>query len=75
MWKEGCRCGRKPDLGRLQGFNRMGLLTILKKVKQKEKEMRVLLLGLDNAGMFVLSHKIVRTLRRFLISGLQTCVG
>ena len=28
----------------------MGLLTILKKVKQKEKEMRLLMLGLDNAG-------------------------
>lgn len=28
----------------------MGLLTILKKMKQKEKEMRILMLGLDNAG-------------------------
>lgn len=28
----------------------MGLLTILKKVKQKEHEMRLLMLGLDNAG-------------------------
>jgi ADP-ribosylation factor-like protein 2 len=28
----------------------MGLLTILKKIKQKEKEVRVLVLGLDNAG-------------------------
>lgn len=28
----------------------MGLLTILKKVKRKEKEIRILLLGLDNAG-------------------------
>uniref|UniRef100_A0A6A7G8U9 ADP-ribosylation factor-like protein 2 n=1 Tax=Hirondellea gigas TaxID=1518452 RepID=A0A6A7G8U9_9CRUS len=28
----------------------MGFLTILKKVKQKEKEMRILMLGLDNAG-------------------------
>jgi ADP-ribosylation factor-like protein 2 len=28
----------------------MGLLTILKKLKQKEKEMRILILGLDNAG-------------------------
>ncbi|CAG0891782.1 unnamed protein product [Darwinula stevensoni] len=28
----------------------MGLLTILKKMKQKEREMRLLLLGLDNAG-------------------------
>ncbi|XP_055321375.1 ADP-ribosylation factor-like protein 2 [Sitodiplosis mosellana] len=28
----------------------MGFLTVLKKMRQKEKEMRVLLLGLDNAG-------------------------
>uniref|UniRef100_A0A7S3A6C9 ADP-ribosylation factor-like protein 2 n=2 Tax=Rhodosorus marinus TaxID=101924 RepID=A0A7S3A6C9_9RHOD len=28
----------------------MGLLTILRKVRQKEKEMRVLVLGMDNAG-------------------------
>uniref|UniRef100_A0A1B6EZQ5 ADP-ribosylation factor-like protein 2 n=1 Tax=Cuerna arida TaxID=1464854 RepID=A0A1B6EZQ5_9HEMI len=28
----------------------MGLLTILKKMKQKEKEIRILMLGLDNAG-------------------------
>jgi len=28
----------------------MGLLTILKKVKEEEKELRVLVLGLDNAG-------------------------
>jgi hypothetical protein len=31
-------------------LNNMGLLTILKKVKQKEKELRILILGLDNAG-------------------------
>jgi GTPase SAR1 family protein len=28
----------------------VGLLTILKKIKQKEKEVRILVLGLDNAG-------------------------
>ena len=28
----------------------MGLLTIIKKTKQREKEVRVLMLGLDNAG-------------------------
>lgn len=28
----------------------MGLLTILKKLKAKEREVRVLILGLDNAG-------------------------
>ena len=33
----------------------MGLLTILKKVKQKEQEIRILILGLDNAG-YVTSH-------------------
>jgi ADP-ribosylation factor-like protein 2 len=29
---------------------KVGLLTILKKIKQKEKEVRILVLGLDNAG-------------------------
>ena len=28
----------------------MGLLSILKKLKEKEKEVRILVLGLDNAG-------------------------
>ncbi|KAF5833840.1 small Arf-related GTPase [Dunaliella salina] len=28
----------------------MGLLTIIKKVKRKEREMRILMVGLDNAG-------------------------
>ena len=28
----------------------MGLLTIIKKVKAKEKEVRILMVGLDNAG-------------------------
>eukprot|EP01062_Namystynia_karyoxenos_P068114 TRINITY_DN62409_c0_g1_i1.p1 TRINITY_DN62409_c0_g1~~TRINITY_DN62409_c0_g1_i1.p1 ORF type:complete len:186 (+),score=73.25 TRINITY_DN62409_c0_g1_i1:101-658(+) len=35
----------------------MGLLTILKKVKQKEKEMRILMLGLDNAGKTTIVKK------------------
>lgn len=28
----------------------MGLLTIIRKIKMKEREMRILILGLDNAG-------------------------
>ncbi|CAL8077869.1 unnamed protein product [Calicophoron daubneyi] len=35
----------------------MGLLTILKKLKQKEREIRVLILGLDNAGKTTIVKK------------------
>ncbi|KAI8913438.1 ADP-ribosylation factor family-domain-containing protein [Gorgonomyces haynaldii] len=36
----------------------MGLLTVLKKLKQKERETRVLLLGLDNAGKTTILKRI-----------------
>ena len=31
-------------------YSKMGLLSILKKMKKNEKESRILMLGLDNAG-------------------------
>ncbi|KAG7393541.1 ADP-ribosylation factor-like protein 2 [Phytophthora pseudosyringae] len=37
----------------------MGLLSILKKVKEKEKEIRVLMLGLDNAGKTTILKKFM----------------
>ncbi|KAL1129702.1 hypothetical protein AAG570_012646 [Ranatra chinensis] len=36
----------------------MGFLTILQKMKQKEKEMRILILGLDNAGKTTLLKQL-----------------
>lgn len=35
----------------------MGLLSILKKVRQKEREMRILMVGLDNAGKTTIVKK------------------
>ncbi|KAI3659374.1 hypothetical protein MP638_001296 [Amoeboaphelidium occidentale] len=37
----------------------MGLLSILRKLRQKEKEMRVLILGLDNAGKTTILKKVI----------------
>lgn len=39
-------------------YSLMGLLKILKKIKQKEKEMRILVLGLDNAGKTTIVKKL-----------------
>lgn len=35
----------------------MGLLTVLKKVRRKEREIRILMLGLDNAGKTTILKK------------------
>ncbi|KAI9030333.1 putative ADP-ribosylation factor-like 2-like protein [Hyaloraphidium curvatum] len=37
----------------------MGLLTIIRKARQKEKEMRILVLGLDNAGKTTICKRIM----------------
>ena len=36
----------------------MGLLTILKKVKQRERDLRILILGLDNAGKTTVMKRV-----------------
>uniref|UniRef100_A0A8D1MHV8 ADP-ribosylation factor-like protein 2 n=1 Tax=Sus scrofa TaxID=9823 RepID=A0A8D1MHV8_PIG len=46
---------KKQRLG--GGYWDMGLLTILKKMKQKERELRLLMLGLDNAGKTTILKK------------------
>lgn len=39
------------------GTTGMGLLTVLKKVRRKEREIRLLMLGLDNAGKTTILKK------------------
>jgi GTPase SAR1 family protein len=36
----------------------MGLLSIIKKLKEKEKEIRILILGLDNAGKTTICKRL-----------------
>eukprot|EP00658_Telonema_sp_P-2_P031227 TRINITY_DN23415_c0_g1_i4.p1 TRINITY_DN23415_c0_g1~~TRINITY_DN23415_c0_g1_i4.p1 ORF type:complete len:185 (-),score=42.12 TRINITY_DN23415_c0_g1_i4:319-873(-) len=49
----------------------MGLLTIIKKVKRKEKEMRLLILGLDNAG----KTSVMQKFNGEDISGIEPTLG
>ncbi|TPP65758.1 ADP ribosylation factor 2 [Fasciola gigantica] len=49
----------------------MGLLTILKKLKQKEREVRVLILGLDNAG----KTTVVKKFKGEDINGISPTLG
>lgn len=37
----------------------MGLLTILRKQREREREMRVLILGLDNAGKTTIMKRLL----------------
>ena len=41
----------------LNGGGKMGLLSILRKLKEKEKDVRILMLGLDNAGKTTILKK------------------
>ncbi|GAM21832.1 hypothetical protein SAMD00019534_050070 [Acytostelium subglobosum LB1] len=56
----------------------MGLLTVLKKMKQKEKELRLLMLGLDNAGKTTILKKFngedISTISPTLGFNIQTLV-
>ncbi len=42
---------------KFKNSHNMGLLTILKQMKEKEKEIRLLILGLDNAGKTTIVKK------------------
>ena len=58
-------------LGDSRTTHAMGLLTILKKVKQKEREVRILMLGLDNAG----KTTVVKQLNGEDVAGISPTVG
>jgi len=49
----------------------MGLLTIIKKVRRKEREMRLLILGLDNAG----KTSVMQKFNGESISGIEPTLG
>ena len=49
----------------------MGLLSLIRKVKRKEKELRLLMVGLDNAG----KTTIVKRLNREDISTVSPTLG
>ncbi|MCD7470210.1 ADP-ribosylation factor-like protein 2, partial [Datura stramonium] len=52
-------CFHKPPLAtRKLGVITMGLLSIIRKIKQKEKEIRILMVGLDNSGKTTIVLKI-----------------
>lgn len=56
-----CARSRAGDRGRTSAappVSAMGLLTIIKKVKAKEKEVRVLMVGLDNAGKTTIVKRV-----------------
>ena len=43
----------------------MGLLTLLRKLKRADKEARILVLGLDNAGKTTILKKLSDEVRKF----------